>query len=147
MNRAGPWARDEELAASLSAREQEGILLVPWRAWPEAWTPEPNACHANAGRWIAEHDGWAVVRGWVLEYGSPGAEAAYVSHSVVADPAGRLLEVTMNDQVTRRLLEHLGDMHVFAERVTSQAVGHRTRVSPRVDRLELVDRLTASSTP
>ena len=64
--------------------------------------------------------GWAVARGWVLQYGVPGAGAVYVAHSVVADPAGRLLEVTLHAGVLRRLLVHLGDLEVYAQRVASK---------------------------
>jgi hypothetical protein len=118
VSRLGPWARDEDLAASLSAREPEGIPLERWRAWPDDWAPEPQACHANADRWVAKHVGWAVARGWVLQYSVPGEGAGYVAHSVVADPAGRLLDVTLRDDVSRRFLAHLGDLAVFMQRVT-----------------------------
>ena len=120
MNSCGPWASDAELAASLSARATEGIELERWRAWPDDWTPEPQACHANADRWVAMRTGWTVARGWVLEYGEPGEGAAYVAHSVVADPAGRLLEVTLRDAVLRRFLAHLGDLEVYAQHVASK---------------------------
>lgn len=120
MSRGGPWARDDELAASLAARVSEGIPLERWCAWPDDWVPEPQACHANADRWIARHTGWAVARGWVLQYGVPGAGAAYVAHSVVTDPAGRLLDVTLHDAVLPRFLAHLGDLEVYAQRVASK---------------------------
>ena len=35
VNREGPWVTDEELAASLSARESEGVPLERWLAWPD----------------------------------------------------------------------------------------------------------------
>jgi hypothetical protein len=120
VNQFGPWARDADLAASLSARESEGIPLERWLAWPDAWAPEPQACHANADRWVAMHAGWTVARGWVLQYGVPGEGAAYVAHSVVADPAGRLLEVTLLDDVLPRFLAHLGDLSIYAQHVSSR---------------------------
>ena len=53
------------------------------------------------------------MRGWVLEYGVPGAGAAYVAHPVVADLRGRLLDVTNAEGVAGGFLVHLGDVGTY----------------------------------
>lgn len=111
MNRCGPWPTDSDLAASLLERGPESEQLHPWYAWPDAWAPVPRECHRNAERWAAEHPGWTVHRGWVPEYVMSDGGAVFASHSVVASPEGRLLDVTRRDEL--RFLRHLGDLATY----------------------------------
>ena len=58
-----------------------------------AFRPEPAQCHANAARWVRERPNFHVVEGWAVE-----GQGLFAKHSVVGDPAGNLLCVTLGPQ-------------------------------------------------
>ena len=58
------------------------------------WTPLPNYCHDNSDRYSGENEGFRSVRGWrIFDYSISGY-FKFISHSVIADPNGRLFEIT-----------------------------------------------------
>ena len=60
------------------------------------WTPEPGKCHENVARWLAERPGYTAVRGWLdVSFLAMPNRRRFASHSVVADPDGKLLDVTL----------------------------------------------------
>ncbi len=112
------WNSDEQLALSLSGRLTDAPPLQQLTTWPPGLEPEGQKCHANADRWVVAHPSWRVMRGWVLLCNEPFQGAQYAAHSVVADLAGVLWDVTLADGGNRSFLEHAGDLAVFMQRVT-----------------------------
>jgi hypothetical protein len=75
-----------------------------------ALVPEPAKCHDNAQRWVADHPGWSVVEGWIAE-----TDWLFVKHSVVADPHGSLVCVTLGPEG-----KHVGPFIVHQARWTKE---------------------------
>ena len=109
------WATDWELA--LSARMPRAAPLRQFAAWPTGYAPEGQKCHVNADRWVLLHPSWRAMRGWVLLCNAPFDGAQYAAHSVVADPAGELWDVTLTDGRDHAFLEHHGDVDTYLQRV------------------------------
>ena len=112
------WSSDGALALSLSRRLADAPSLHQLATWTAGLEPVGQQCHANTDRWVAANPTWQVLRGWVLLANEPFAGAQYAAHSVVADPAGALWDVTLSDGIDRSFLEHVGDLAVFMQRVT-----------------------------
>lgn len=95
-------------------RVPDSAVALPRRRalFADGSAPQPNACHANAERYVSENPGSRIVRGWLVssfhDYG-----AVFDRHSVVADAAGDLMEITplRDDNVT--FVAHYGLEAVF----------------------------------
>jgi hypothetical protein len=66
---------------------------------PDDWKPVPRFCHANVDTWVWRCPEYQAVRGWVIfdfRNGPPVTRShfQFVSHSVIAAPDGRLLDIT-----------------------------------------------------
>lgn len=101
------WLSDKELGASLDARRAEGIL-VPLQPMEGA---AYNQCHDNAETYVQQHDGFEVVRGWLVE--DFDSFTYFNAHSVVRNSLGELFDPTPVRQHCLFLI-HEGDEEDFA---------------------------------
>lgn len=61
------------------------------------WSPAAGGCHENVTRWLSNHPGYTAVRGWLnVSFLAPQNRRRFGSHSLVADPRGRLLDITLS---------------------------------------------------
>ena len=99
----------ESYFGALVARASAAVV-VPHMPIPYA-EDDFNKCHANAARWVSEHPGYEVVRGWLLW---PGAGPSHMvhAHSVVRGPEG-LVDVTPLRAPGLHFLEHQGGEESF----------------------------------
>jgi hypothetical protein len=102
----------DALGTALLARldtEQADFAMLCGDQLP-GFHPVPNQCHDNADRWVHDHRGDLVLRGWLLDAGGdPDTHRPYrfVAHSVVLTTLGRMLDVTLPSiERPRRLLVH-----------------------------------------
>ncbi|NEI96394.1 hypothetical protein [Rhizobium ruizarguesonis] len=78
-----------------------------------AWTTKVAECHANVDYWVAHHEGYAAVRGWLAHIGC-GDLHGYTAHSVLRDPHRELVDITpVEGNFHRRFIPHLGDDATF----------------------------------
>lgn len=73
-------------------------------------------CHANAVRWASEVPGVVPVHGWLIE-AEDDWQLRIVAHTVVADEAGRLIDVTPLTILSLRFLVHQGSTADFFRRL------------------------------
>ena len=100
---------DAELGARLECRRAEGILVPPQPEDGAAY----NRCHDNAEAYVMQHEGFVVVRGWVIE---DFAGCTYFNaHSVVRNSLGDLFDPTPMRQQCPFLI-HEGDEEDFVLR-------------------------------
>lgn len=79
------------LAASLYVRRPQGTV-VPLVA---AAGPQPNDCHGNATHWCEVYPDHTPVRGWLyFDHGGLTGVVMFLSHSVVRQPDGTLIDIT-----------------------------------------------------
>ncbi len=98
---------DAELGARLDARRAEGLLVHLQPAEGAAY----NQCHENAEAYVDKHEGFRVVRGWLIE--DFDSFTYFNAHSVVRDSSGELFDPTPMRQHCLFLL-HDGDEEDFA---------------------------------
>jgi hypothetical protein len=66
--------------------------IVTRRSWSGA---QKNMCHDNAARWVTEHPGHRVIRGWLcFDLTVTKPHMRFTAHSVVADESGALVDIT-----------------------------------------------------
>ena len=82
----------DDFFAELWARREEATKLIPRGVrYLDNSHPKPSDCHNNVDRWVEENDGCEAVRGWIpMTYG-------FERHSVVRDPSGALVDITLGD--------------------------------------------------
>jgi hypothetical protein len=98
---------DAELGAKLDARREHGFL-IPLQ--PEEGAAY-NKCHDNAEAYVNQHEGFQVVRGWLVE--DFDSFTYFNAHSVVRNSFGELFDPTPMRQQCLFLI-HEGDEEDFA---------------------------------
>ena len=84
MNRA-------ELAQSLFERIEQSVRVEP--VTNPGWHGEPNKCHENVERWIAQHPTDQAIRGYLVTTANE-VGALFDLHSVVQREDGSMVDVT-----------------------------------------------------
>jgi hypothetical protein len=101
-------ALGRELLAKLDS-EQADFPMLRGGQLPGFHTV-PNQCHDNADRWVNDHPGDLVLRGWLLDAeGDPDTHSPYrfIAHSVVLTALGRMIDITLPaSERPRRFLVH-----------------------------------------
>jgi hypothetical protein len=91
---APPTDALREHARALYERRHEAAPVPRRGVGDETWQPAVNLCHENVQQWCGLHPDHEIVRGW-LYFALPGlAYCRFVSHSVIRQPDGMLIDIT-----------------------------------------------------
>jgi hypothetical protein len=81
--------------ARLYERRNEGVTVPGGRIQGTDWTPVFNDCHANVNALCGADPRYRPVRGWLyFDFENSLSFVRFTAHSVVADEAGRLWDIT-----------------------------------------------------
>lgn len=111
-----PPTPTEKLLETLIEKLSRGDLVSISRGAGDlrGWQPKKNDCHNNAARWVAEHPGDTVMRGWLHD--PRGMQRNwFVAHSVIRTAAGEIIDVTLDacPQKHLRFFPHPGPVDFF----------------------------------
>lgn len=81
-------------ARGLYARLQEAVVVPYIDMDGDAWRPAFQDCHGNCETWCERHPEYQLVRGWICIPMTGLAYCRFLSHSVVRQPDGALIDIT-----------------------------------------------------
>jgi hypothetical protein len=100
------------------------------------WSPEAGKCHENVARWLKDHPDHTAVRGWLdVSFLAPTNRRRFGSHSVVADPEGNLLDISLSAALGRfGFIRHPGDeIEFIAEVIAKRLPTIDHKLGPDID--------------
>jgi hypothetical protein len=107
----------ETYIKSICARQRFGEEVPLRPVAGDGGSPKERDCHNNVDRYVREHPGTAAVRGWIVDYVSPGVSTTYTAHSVVRSADDRsLFDITPlpeNEMQRGNFIRHPGDDDAF----------------------------------
>jgi hypothetical protein len=83
-----------EHARILYEHRRESVIVPYVDVGTDSWRPVEHDCHGNAETWCEDHPEYLVVRGWICVPLTGLAYSRFLSHSVVRQPDGALVDIT-----------------------------------------------------